>query len=77
MPYLATTISPKGQITIPADIRVRWSLTPFQKMVFTEEKDVIQLKPAVDFFSLKGSVSTKRKFSDQKANRAIKKFFEK
>lgn len=76
MPYLATTITPKGQITIPADIRVRWGLTPFQKMVFTEEKNAIQIKPAVDFFSLKGSVSTKKKFSDQKANRAIKKFFQ-
>lgn len=76
MPYLATTITSKGQITIPADIRLRFGLVPFQKMVFMEEKNTIQIKPAVDFFSLKGSIKTKKKYSDQKANQAVKKFFE-
>lgn len=53
----------KGQVTVPVQIRKKLGLKPGQKVVFNQEKGAARLKPAIDFFSLKGFIKTKKKFT--------------
>lgn len=72
MPELST-VTQKGQVTIPIAIRQYWGLEPQQQVVFVRGENMVEIKPAVDFFDLKGSVKTKRKYSDKTANKAVAK----
>lgn len=56
-----SSITIKGQITIPVDIRNFFGLKQGQKMLIQKEADGIKIKPATDFFSLEGSVKPKTK----------------
>lgn len=67
-----STITKKGQVTIPISIRREWGLVPRQRLVFIKSIDKkVEIKPAVDFFNLRGSIKTKAKYSDRKAELAI------
>jgi AbrB family looped-hinge helix DNA binding protein len=56
-------IGPKGQITIPADLRKRYNLRPGSRVVFVDYADILAIVPAmsdpVEEFAglLKGSPS--------------------
>ncbi|MBU1110938.1 hypothetical protein KKB83_04960 [Patescibacteria group bacterium] len=54
-------------------MRRKWKLRPQQKVIFTLKQDILEVKPALDFFSLKGSIKGKRKYSDKLANEAVGK----
>lgn len=69
-----STVTRKGQITLPAFIRKSWELKAGDKVVFIEEEDTLKVKPAVNFFTLRGSVKRKQKYSDRAADKAIRKF---
>lgn len=56
-----STITQKGQVTIPAAIRAALGLQPRQRVMITKDTDGAKIKPAADFFSLFGSVKTKKK----------------
>jgi len=60
-----TTITQKGQATIPVLIRNRMGFKPGQKVVWTQENGDVKLRPARDFFSFRGSIKLKRKFSQK------------
>ncbi len=66
-----STVTQKGQVTIPIAIRDYWGLQPQEQVVFIRKQGAVEIKPAVNFFELKGSIKTKKKFSDQSANRAV------
>lgn len=70
MTYSAT-ITQKGQVTIPLDIRRFLNLTPRGMVIFALEDDKIYLKPYSDLLSLEGSLKTKKKYDNQKADKAI------
>lgn len=71
-----STITKKGQVTIPIALRKQWRLKPKEKVVFIEkEGKKAEIRPAVDFFKLKGSVKSRKKYTDEKADRAIAKYF--
>lgn len=65
------TVTKKGQATIPVEIRQFLDIKPYEKIIFIKKNNEIILKPTRDFLSLKGSVKTKKKYSDKKANQAI------
>jgi AbrB family looped-hinge helix DNA binding protein len=71
----ATTVTQKGQVTIPLVIRRRLNILPRQRVIFEEQENNFVLKPYRDFLSLKGSLKTSRKYSDKKANQSIEKTF--
>ena len=49
------TVTTKGQITIPADVRRRLGLQPGDRVVFVEMEGGFAIKPAIDDVrSLKG-----------------------
>lgn len=69
-----TTVTQKGQATIPAEIRQFLGIKPYEKIVFIKKNSEVILKSAKSFFDLKGSIRTRKKYSDSKANQAVHKF---
>lgn len=49
-----STISSKGQITLPARIRRKLGLKPHDRVVIESTDDAIIIKRAADFFELQG-----------------------
>jgi len=69
-----TSISPKGQVTIPKKIRDYLKVKPKDKIEFEIEKGIVRLKPAKSLELNFGKVKPKEKPEDFKK---IRKFFEK
>ncbi len=69
-----TTVTQKGQVTIPVDIRRFLNVEPYEKVTFVKTKNQIILKSSTDFLSLKGTVKSNRKFTDKKADKKVKEF---
>lgn len=72
-----STVTQKGQITIPVLIRRKWDLEPQDEVVFLEKEKTVEIRPAVDFFSLRGSIKAKKRYSDRMADKTLKKYFAK
>lgn len=67
-----TSVTQKGQATIPALIRKRLGITPNTKIVFELiDNNKASFKPVVDFLSLKGSVKTDKPFDLNAMEKAI------
>lgn len=76
--FYISTVTQKGQATIPAPIRKRLGLKPGEKIIFEEENsNEVFLKRAIDISELRGSLKpkVKIKYSDKKADEAIGKMF--
>lgn len=72
--FYTTTLTQKGQVTVPILFREYLGLRPYQKVVFEKRGSEILLKPAQDFLSLRGSVKKKVQFNDKKADQAVQKY---
>ncbi len=67
-----TTVTQKGQATIPGPIRKRLGISPKTKIVFElEGNNKASIKPVTDFFSLKGSIKTDKPFDLQAMEKAV------
>lgn len=69
-----TTITQKGQVTIPAYYRQQLGLQVGQKVRFwlrDNASDELSLKPIPEFTSLKGILKSNKKYSKKKARAAI------
>jgi len=66
-----TSVTQKGQATIPAPIRKRLGINPRTKIVFEIEDNKAFFRPVVDFFSLKGSIKTNKPFDLNAMEKAI------
>lgn len=72
----STTLTQKGQVTIPVQIRRSLNLQSGQKVTFFTKNNNVFIKPAKDFLSLEGSVinlntKVKKQFSNQETDEAI------
>ena len=57
MREITSTITSKGQSTIPAEVRRRLGVSPHDQIVFVIEGDLVSLRPAKhSFASVRGSV---------------------
>ena len=65
-------VTQKGQVTIPVEFRRRFGIKPRTRVSFYEEAGELKIKPAVNFFDLKGSIRTKRPFDIGKMTKAAK-----
>lgn len=72
-----TKITTQGQVTIPISVRKELGLSTSDKVLFVKENNRIYIKPAKNFLDLKGSIKSKKVFSDEKADKEILKSFEK
>lgn len=67
-------VTQKGQVTIPVSLRHHWGLQPREKVIFVEKKGVVEIRPAIDFFKLRGSLTKKNQYSDKKADKILGKY---
>jgi len=70
----STTLTQKGQITIPLFLRQRLKLKTGQQMVFlphSKKPDILILKPIKNLISLKGKFKSHKKYSKTKARKAF------
>lgn len=68
----ASSVTQKGQATIPAPIRQRLGIKPNTKIVFElKNGHEVSLKPVLDFFSMKGSVKSKKPFNIPAMDKAV------
>lgn len=73
-----TTVTQKGQATIPAPIRKKLGIKPNTKIVFDlKDNQEVSIKPVTDFFSLKGSVQAEKPFDIEAMDKAVGKFISK
>lgn len=71
---LTSTVTQKGQVTIPLLIREKLGFKPKIKVVFVNYKDKVFIKPAVNFLDLAGSIKSKKPFNINAMTKAAKKF---
>ena len=55
MQYL-TTITQKGQLTIPKPLRIKYGLEDYSKVVIDDHKSKLRIKPTIDILELSGSI---------------------
>ncbi len=68
-----STITQKGQITLPADIRKHLGLNPGKRVVLTREGETVRVHSAGDFYAMAGSLASKKPFSVRNMRRSAKK----
>jgi len=67
-----SSLTQKGQATIPAPIRKLLGLKTNTKIVFElKDHNEVSIKPVVDFFSLKGSIKTTKPFNIEAMEKAV------
>jgi len=67
-----STVTQKGQITIPAVIRRELGLVAGEKVVIRKEQHGVSVAPAPDFFSLGGSLKASKPYSVKSSRKAAK-----
>ena len=68
---LTTTVTQKGQATIPAVIRKILGIKPNSKVVFELNGNGAYIKPVKDFFAMKGSVKSNKPFDVRAMEKAV------
>lgn len=67
-----TTVTQKGQATIPVAIRRKLGMKPNSKIVFELKNNMeASIKPVADFFAMKGSVKSNKPFDIDLMERAL------
>ena len=69
-----TTMTKKGQVTVPLFIRQKFGLEPSQRILFTVEADRVFLKPAISFLDLGGAFRSKKPFNLKAMRKASKDY---
>ncbi len=66
-----SSLTQKGQVTIPQEIRKHLKLKPSDKVFFIKHEDSVIIKPARSFLDIEGSVKYKVKYSDSLADKQV------
>lgn len=70
-----STLTSKGQATIPSKIRQKLDLKPGEKVFFEDQGKDVVVKKIPDFLSLMGSLKTNKKYNKKAINKALGKMF--
>ena len=73
MQIQSSTITQKGQVTIPVSMREKFALKKGKRLFFSMEKDHIKVYPSPDFFSFRGSLSSRKTFDIKKMRKTAGK----
>ena len=66
------TITSKGQVTIPSELRDRFNLIPGEKVQFIIGEEEIKVKPVLDLDDLMGSLPVKKKYNKKDVRQLIR-----
>lgn len=70
-----TTVTSKGQVTIPKELRDELGLKAGAKVAFEKKgKDRAEIKTVPDFFSLKGSVKVNRSITKAEEKKTAQEY---
>lgn len=69
-----TTLTQKGQATIPVSLRRKLGLEKGHKITFEERGEDIIVKKNLSLDELQGSLQSNIKFNDKKADKAVAEF---
>lgn len=61
-----STITQKGQVTIPYAIRQLFALETGTKVIFKIDENTITVSPLPSFFNYRGSIKSKKEFNIKK-----------
>jgi AbrB family looped-hinge helix DNA binding protein len=67
-----TTVTQKGQVTIPASIRKLLGIQPKQKVEFNYSNGQVTISPVKDFLDFGGTISTPAKNKNKDLNSFLK-----
>lgn len=70
---IVTTVTQKGQATIPVFIRKKLGIKPGEKVVFEERGEEVILRILPDLSSLRGSLKTNKKYDEDKVVESVGK----
>jgi len=59
---ITTTITKKGQVTIPISVRKALGVKPRDRVVFLPKGKDFIVRPTINFLSLRGSIKSRKKF---------------
>ncbi|MEK7079111.1 MAG: AbrB/MazE/SpoVT family DNA-binding domain-containing protein [Patescibacteria group bacterium] len=68
-----STVTQKGQITIPYLIRQKMAIETGSKVSFIFENEKLTLSPLPSFFDFRGSIKSKKPFDVRKMRAQVKK----
>lgn len=71
MQVQSSTITQKGQVTIPVSMREEFGFKKGKRLFFSMEKDHIKIYPTPDFFSFRGTLSSRKPFDIKKMRKAV------
>ncbi|OGK35630.1 hypothetical protein A3A93_05220 [Candidatus Roizmanbacteria bacterium RIFCSPLOWO2_01_FULL_38_12] len=71
-----STITQKGQITIPKKIREKLGIRKFDKIIISSEAEYVKVEPVKDILDLAGSFVPKKKVSVLKAREKMEKNYQ-
>lgn len=73
-----TTVTQKGQATIPIAIREKLGIKPNSKVSFEiNDRNETVIKPVKDFLSLRGSLTSKKPFDIEAMDKAVEEYIAK
>lgn len=72
-----STVTQKGQVTIPLFIRESLGMGPKTKVVFTKDKDRVYLRPARNFLELAGTIRSRKPFDIGQMTKTAQKYIAK
>jgi len=76
MPIIAqTTITQKGQITIPKKFREKFNIKPYSKLHLETARDHIKITPVVDILDLAGKYKPIKKKSVLRAREEMERAY--
>lgn len=68
---LITTVTPKGQVSIPKQIRDQFGIRPFSKMIFSVVGADIVMKTTPTVNQMAGFIKSSKHFTQEDYDRAI------
>lgn len=70
-----STVTQKGQITIPKKMRDKLGLAPYKKVELKEENGSIRIFPAISIFDIAGKYKAKKGMTALKAREYMEKHY--
>ena len=68
-----TTVTQKGQITLPKNLRDKFKITPYDRVVISHGKRFIKVSPTHDILDLAGTFKPKKGLSVMAAREAFER----
>lgn len=71
-----STVTQKGQITIPVGMRKRFAIQAYKKVLLVQAEDHIKIYPTKDMIDFAGFIKTNRRKSVLKAREEMEKRYD-